>query len=176
MARKLNHEKVKKEGKGIIKEFKKFILRGNMLDLAVGMIVGASFNSIVSSLVNDIFMPVIGWLVGDTDFSNLYLILSNPENLEKPATLAEAKALGLATFNYGSFLTAVLHFIIMAVVVFLIVKVMNKIADLGQSLTKKNEKKPDPTTKKCPYCQSVIDIKAVRCPHCTSILEEEKTE
>lgn len=157
----------------MIKEFKKFIMRGNMLDLAVGMIIGTAFNSIVSSLVNDIFMPVLGCLIGDTDFTNLYLILSNPNGVDKPATLAEAQELGLATFNYGNFITAVLHFLIMAVIVFLIVKGMNKLSDLTNGLKKKQEEAPkEPTTKICPHCQSEISIKATRCPHCTSELDK----
>lgn len=157
----------------MFKEFKKFIMRGNMLDLAVGMIIGTAFNSIVSSLVNDIFMPVLGCLIGDTDFSNLYLILSNPNGVAKPATLAEAQELGLATFNYGNFITAVLHFLIMAIIVFLIVKGMNKLSDITNGLKKKEEEAPkEPTTKICPYCQSEISIKATRCPHCTSELDE----
>lgn len=159
----------------MFKEFKKFITRGNMIDLAVGMIIGTAFNSIVSSLVNDIFMPIIGCVLGDTDFSNLYIILSNPDDIAKPATLAQAKELGLATFNYGNFITATLHFLIMAIVVFFIVKAMNKLADLGKTLTHKKEEKPAPTTKKCPYCLSEIPIKAVKCPHCTSDLPEEQS-
>lgn len=159
----------------MIKEFKKFIMRGNMLDLAVGMIIGTAFNAIVTSLVNDIFMPLLGCIIGDTDFSNLYLILSNPDNVAKPATLAEAQELGLATFNYGNFITAVIHFLIMAVIVFLIVKGMNKLSDLGNSLKKKEPEKPaEPTTKICPFCQSEISIKATRCPHCTSEQPKEK--
>lgn len=157
----------------MFKEFKKFIMRGNMLDLAVGMIIGTAFNSIVSSLVNDIFMPVLGCLIGDTDFSNLYLILSNPDGIAKPATLAEAQELGLATFNYGNFITAVIHFLIMAIIVFLIVKGMNKLSDFAEGLKKKEEEAPkEPTTKICPYCQSEISIKATRCPHCTSELDK----
>lgn len=144
-----------------------------MLDLAVGMIIGTAFNSIVSSLVNDIFMPVLGCLIGDTDFSNLYLILSNPNGVAKPATLAEAQELGLATFNYGNFITAVLHFLIMAIIVFLIVKGMNKLSDITNGLKKKEEEAPkEPSTKICPYCQSEISIKATRCPHCTSELDK----
>lgn len=157
----------------MLKEFKKFILRGNMLDLAVGMIIGTAFNSIVSSLVNDLFMPVLGCLIGDTDFSNLYLILSNPDGIAKPATLAEAQELGLATLNYGNFITAIIHFLLMAIVVFLIVKGMNKLSDMANGLKKKEEVKPaEPTTKICPHCQSEINIKATRCPHCTSELDK----
>lgn len=149
----------------MFKEFKKFILRGNMMDLAVGMIIGAAFNSIVSSLVNDIFMPVIGCLIGNTDFSNLYLVLgSNPSGV-KPETLAAAQELGLATFNYGKFITAIIQFLIMAVVVFLIVKSINKLSDM---VNKKEEAAP--TTGDCPFCQSKISLKATRCPNCTSEL------
>ena len=154
----------------MIKEFKKFITRGNMIDLAVGMIIGAAFNSIVTSLVNDIFMPVVGLIVGDTDFSNMYVVLSNPGNLPKPATLAEAKELGLATLNYGNFITVVINFLIMAFVVFTLVKALNKMTEI----TKKEEKDKEeekPTTKECPYCKSIISIDATRCPHCTSELK-----
>ncbi len=154
----------------MFKEFKKFIMRGNMLDLAVGMIIGTAFNAIVTSLVNDIFMPVLGCIIGDTDFSNLYAVLSNPNSIAKPATLAEAQELGLATLNYGKFITAIIHFLIMALIVFLIVKGMNKLADLTK---KKEEEKPaEPTTAPCPYCQSEISLKATRCPHCTSELKD----
>ena len=157
----------------MLKEFKKFILRGNMIDLAVGMIIGSAFNAIVTSLVNDIFMPVIGRIIGNTDFSNLYILLGNPNNIPKPATLAEAQELGLATLNYGNFITAVIHFLLMAIVVFLIVKAMNKLSDSAKNLRKKEEEAPaEPTTKVCPFCQSEISIKAVRCPHCTSKLDE----
>lgn len=157
----------------MFKEFKKFIMRGNMLDLAVGMIIGAAFNSIVSSLVNDIFMPAIGCLIGNTDFSNLFVVLKNPENLTVPETLSEAKELGLVTLNYGNFITAVVQFLIMAVVVFLIVKGMNKLFDLANGLKKKPEEAPAaPTTKICPFCKSEIAIDATRCPHCTSKLDE----
>jgi len=159
----------------MFKEFKKFIMRGNMLDLAVGMIIGSAFNAIVTSLVNDMFMPLLGWIVGDTDFSNLYCVLGNlPADVaSKPATLAEAQELGLATFNYGNFITALIHFLLMAIVVFLIVKGFNKLNEKGTKLKKKEEEKPaEPTTKVCPFCQSEISIKATRCPHCTSELDK----
>lgn len=158
----------------MIKEFKKFIMRGNMIDLAVGMIIGAAFNAIVTSLVNDIFMPIIGALVGSTDFSNLYVVLGDlPAGMaEKPATLAAAQEAGLATLNYGNFITAIINFLLMAIVVFLIVKAFNKMAESGKKLTKKEEKKAEPTTKVCPFCQSEISIKATRCPHCTSELKK----
>ena len=141
-----------------------------MLDLAVGMIIGTAFNAIVTSLVNDIFMPILGRIIGNTDFSNLYCLLGNPDNIPKPATLAEAQELGLATLNYGKFITAIIHFLLMAIIVFLIVKGMNKLSDAAKK--NKEEKPAEPTTKVCPFCQSEISIKATRCPHCTSELKE----
>lgn len=165
----------------MFKEFKKFIMRGNMIDLAVGVIIGGAFNGLVTSLVNDIFMPLIGFFIGDTDFSNFYLLLSKlPYDtvdsagqaisvLEKPETLAKAQEYGLATLNYGNFITGVINFLIMALVVFLMVKGINKLHDLGKKPVA--EAPAAPTTKICPYCQSEISIKAVKCPHCTSDLE-----
>lgn len=155
----------------MLKEFKKFIMRGNMIDLAVGMIIGTAFNAIVTSLVNDLFMPLLGAVVGDTDFSNLYCVLGKlPEGVAaKPATLAEAQELGLATLNYGNFITAIIHFLLMAIVVFFIVKAMNKLSDVTKK--KETEKPAEPTTKICPHCQSEISIKATKCPHCTSELK-----
>ena len=153
----------------MIKEFKKFIMRGNMIDLAVGMIIGAAFNSIVTSLVNDIFMPLLAWIIGKPDFSDLFIVLGSDQTA---ATLAEAQELGLTTWNYGSFITAVINFLLMAFVVFLIVKGMNKLAEGGKKIVGKQEKKEEPTTKKCPFCQSEINIKATRCPHCTSELKK----
>ena len=154
----------------MIKEFKKFIMRGNMIDLAVGMIIGAAFNAIVTSLVNDIFMPLLAWIIGKPDFSDLFIVLGGDG--QTAATLAEAQELGLTTWNYGSFITAVINFLLMAFVVFMIVKAMNKLAEGGKKLAGKQEKKEEPKTKKCPYCQSEIDIKATRCPHCTSELKK----
>lgn len=153
----------------MIKEFKKFIMRGNMIDLAVGMIIGAAFNAIVTSLVNDIFMPLLAAILGKPDFSDLFIVLSGEGTAN---TLAEAQELGLTTLNYGSFITAIINFLLMAIVVFLIVKGMNKLAESGKKLSKKEEKKAEPTTKTCPFCQSEISIKATRCPHCTSELKK----
>ena len=165
----------------MFKEFKKFIMRGNMIDLAVGVIIGGAFNGLVNSLVNDIFMPLIGFFIGDTDFSNFYLLMSKlPYDtvdstgatisvMEKPETLARAQELGLSTLNYGNFITGVINFLIMALVVFLMVKGINKLHDLGKKPVA--EEAVAPTTKICPYCQSEISIKAVKCPHCTSDLE-----
>ena len=153
----------------MFKEFKKFIMRGNMMDLAVGMIIGAAFNAIVTSLVNDIFMPILAAIIGKPDFSDLFIVLSGEGTAN---TLAEAQELGLTTLNYGSFITAIINFLLMAIVVFLLVKGMNKLAESGKKMSKKEEKKAEPTTKVCPFCQSEISIKATRCPHCTSELKK----
>lgn len=143
------------------KEFKEFILRGNVVDMAVGIMIGAAIGRIVSSLVNDILMPPIGFILGKVDFSNLFISLSGHYK-----TLAEAQAAGAPTINYGVFLNTVLDFLIIAAVVFfLIVRPMNR-------LRKVKEVAPAaPTTKECPYCYSTIPIKARRCPYCTSDLE-----
>ncbi|HIZ16727.1 MAG TPA: large conductance mechanosensitive channel protein MscL [Firmicutes bacterium] len=168
-------KKLKKQ-KGIIHEFREFALRGNVIDLAVGVIIGASFQSIVNSVVNDIIMPVVG-IFGNSDFSNKFIMLYNP--YEKIAgytentvlTLAEAKANG-PVLAYGSFITAVINFIIMAVVIFALVKIINKLKNLTiGKLEHANEAAPAaPTTKKCPFCQMEISVNAVKCPHCTSDL------
>jgi len=140
------------------KEFKEFVSRGNVLDLAVGIIIGVAFGKIVTSLVNDIIMPPIGLLLGKVDFNNLFINLS-----DKPyATLAAAKEAGAATISYGVFINTVIEFIIVALVIFLLVRQINK-------LMRKPEAAPAaPTTKECPYCYSTIPIKATRCPSCTS--------
>ena len=144
----------------MLKEFKKFALRGNMIDLAVGMIIGSAFTGIVNSLVNDFIMPVVSIFTGKVDFTNWFISLDGSHY----PTLEAAQAAGAATFNYGSFISNVINFIIMAFVVFMFVKLMNK-------LSHKEEAPAAPTTKKCPYCQSEISIEATRCPHCTSDLK-----
>lgn len=157
----------------MLKEFKKFISRGNVMDLAVGVIVGGAFQKIVTSFVNDIIMPFIGLVTGGINFNDQFVILKMPEGAEVSAdmvkTLDEAKAIGATTFNYGAFITTVLDFIIMAFVVFLLVKGINKVKDMTE---KKEEVAPAaPTTKKCPYCLSEIPINAKKCAHCTSDVE-----
>lgn len=137
--------------KGFFAEFKKFIMRGNVIDLAVGVIIGGAFQAIVSSLVDDIVTPLLGIILGKVDFSSL------------------AVKIGEATINYGKFITAIINFFIMALVIFAIIKVIN---DVSERLRKKpEEEKTAPTTKVCPYCKSEIDIEAVKCPHCTSDVE-----
>ena len=147
----------------MLKEFKEFISKGNVMDLAVGVIIGGAFGKIVSSLVNDVIMPLIGLILGGTDMSNYFLTLDGGQY----ATLAQAQEAGAATLNYGLFITQVINFLIIAFVIFLMVKAVNK----ARSLTKKPEVEAAPTTKECPYCKSTIDISATRCPNCTSELK-----
>ena len=145
----------------MIKEFKEFALRGNVIDLAVAFIMGAAFGQIVSSLVNDILMPPIGMLLGKIDFSNLFLSLTG----QYYASLAEAKAAGAPTINYGLFLNTVINFIIVAFVVFLLVRQVMR-------MRRQREAPPAaPSTKECPYCLSTVPLKATRCAHCTSELK-----
>lgn len=146
-------------------EFKEFAMRGSVLDLAIGVIIGAAFGSVVSSLVNDILMPPIGLLLGQVDFSSLYINLSGQEF----ESLAAAQAAGAATINYGLFINHVIDFLIVAFVIFLVVKQVNRLQRLGQE-----EQAPAaPTTKTCPYCQTNIPLRATRCPNCTSELAAE---
>jgi len=141
----------------MLKEFKAFVLRGNVIDLAVAVIIGGAFGKIITSLVNDVLMPPIGLLLGKVDFSNLYLNMSKI----KYASLADAQAAGAPTINYGLFLNNVVDFVIVALVIFLMIRAMNR-------LIKKEEKPAEVTTRDCPYCLTAISIKASRCPHCTS--------
>ncbi len=143
----------------MLKEFKEFVVRGNVLDLAVAVIIGGAFGKIVTSFVNDVLMPPIGLLLGGVDFANLFISL----NGQAYASLADAQAAGAPTINYGVFLNTVIDFVIVAFVIFLIVKAANK--------TKKQEPAPAaPTTRECPHCFTTISIKATRCPNCTSQL------
>lgn len=145
----------------MLKEFKKFVMRGNMIDLAVGVIIGGAFNGLVTSLVNDIFMPVISLFTGRIDFTNWFISLDG----NSYETLAAAQEAGAATINYGSFISGLINFLIMAFVVFLVVKGINK-------LHPDHPEETPVTTKTCPYCQTEIPLEATRCPHCTSVLEE----
>lgn len=151
--------------KKLIDEFKTFIMRGNVMDLAVGVIIGGAFQAIINSLVNDLIMPIISLITGGIDFSNWFIQLGGDQ---KFSTLAAAQEAGVAVFAYGNFLTAVINFLIMAIVIFSMVKAMNRLAAVGHHEEKAEAAQ---TTKKCPYCQSEIDINATRCPHCTSVIE-----
>jgi large conductance mechanosensitive channel len=164
----LEHFNIKKrETKmGMVKEFKEFAVKGNVIDMAVGIIVGAAFGTIVKSLVSDVLMPPIGLLLGNVDFSNLFIVLKQGATIAAPyATLADASAAGAVTLNYGMFLNTIISFLIVSFAIFMVIKNLNR-------LKRKEEVKPaEPTTKDCPFCFSSVPIKAVKCPHCTSDLK-----
>lgn len=150
------------------KEFKEFIMRGNVMDMAVGIIIGTAFGAIVRSLVSDVVMPPIGLLLGRVDFSDLFILLKRGAELPGPyATLADAQAAGAVTINYGVFLNTIISFIIVAFAVFLLIRAVNR---LRREEEEKEEAPAEPTTKDCPYCISTIPIQASRCPQCTSEL------
>ncbi len=158
---------------GFLEEFKKFAMRGNVIDLAVGVIIGGAFQKIVTSVVNDLVMPFVGLLTGGLNFVDQFVILKLPEGVTADMVTSAAKAteLGVTTWNYGAFITAVIDFIIMAFVIFLLVKGINSLGELGKK-KKEEEPAPAPTTKVCPFCKSEIALDASRCPHCTSKLAE----
>jgi large conductance mechanosensitive channel len=145
----------------MLKEFKEFAMRGNVIDMAVGIVIGAAFGRIVTSLVSDIIMPPIGLILGKVDFSSLFLNLSGRHF----DSLADAKKAGAAVISYGSFMNTIIDFLIVAFVIFIIVRQINRLQK------PKPAPAPPPTTKECQYCASSIPIKAVRCPHCTSELK-----
>jgi large conductance mechanosensitive channel len=149
----------------MFKEFREFAMRGNVVDMAVGIIIGAAFGKIVESLVADVIMPPIGLALGSVDFTNLYIVLKEGATaVASGAPLAEAKKAGAVTLNYGVFINFVISFVIVAFAVFMLVRTMNR-------LRRQEEAAPAaPTTKDCPHCLSAIPIKATRCPHCTSEL------
>lgn len=173
MKKKIDLSKQKEKAGGFLSEFRQFALRGNVIDLAVGVIIGGAFQKIVTSVVNDLIMPFVGMLTGGMNFADQFVVLKYPEGVAegtKFASLAAATEAGATTFNYGAFITAVIDFIIMAFVIFLLVKGLNKLTNIR----KKEEvvEEAAPTTKVCPFCCSEISIEATRCPHCTSNLEE----
>jgi large conductance mechanosensitive channel len=143
----------------MLKEFKEFAMRGNVLDMAVGIVIGAAFGKIIASLVDDIIMPPIGLALGNVDFANLFLNISGKEY----SSLAAAKAAGAATINYGVFFNTILSFLIIAFVIFLLIRQVNAM--------QRPKVAPAPATKDCPHCFSSIAVKATRCPHCTSELK-----
>jgi len=149
----------------VFKEFKEFAMRGNVVDMAVGIIIGAAFGTIVKSLVADVIMPPIGLLLGNVDFSNLFAVLKDGATPGPYASLADAQAAGAVSMNYGVFLNTIISFVIVVFAVFLLIRGINK-------LKRKEEAPPaEPTTKDCPFCFSTIAIKATRCPQCTSELK-----
>ena len=149
----------------MLKEFKEFAMRGNVLDMAVGIIIGAAFGTIINSLVADVIMPPIGMLLGNIDFSNLFAVLKEGKVAAPYVSLAAAKEAGAVTINYGLFINTIITFLIVAFAVFLLIRNVNKLAKQQAAPP------PVPTTKECPYCLSTIPIKATRCGHCTSELK-----
>ncbi|MBN2542762.1 large conductance mechanosensitive channel protein MscL [bacterium] len=148
----------------MFKEFKEFAMRGPVLDLAIAVVLGAAFGAIIASLVADVIMPPIGLLLGNVDFANLFTVLKQGTEPGPYASLADAQAAGAVTINYGIFIMKIISFIIIALVIFIIIRNINK-------LKRKEEAPPEePTTKECPHCFTEISIKATRCPNCTSQL------
>lgn len=149
--------------KNVLGEFKKFVMRGNVIDMAVGIIIGGAFTKIVNSMVSDILMPPLGLLLGKVDFSNWFVVLKQGATEGPYASLSVAQAAGATTLNIGNCLNSIISFLIVAACIFFLIKMINKLN------TPKEEAAPAPvTTKKCPYCCSEIALEAVRCPHCTS--------
>ena len=149
----------------MFKEFKEFVMRGNVVDMAIGIVIGAAFGSIVKSFVDDVLMPPIGLLLGNVDFSNLFITLKEGAKAAGPyASLVAAKAAGAVTLNLGIFINTVISFLIIAFAVFLVIKGLNRMQQ------EKVAPPAEPTTKECPFCLSTIPLKSTRCPHCTSEL------
>ena len=151
----------------MLKEFREFITRGNAVDMAVGLIIGAAFGAIVSSLVTDVLMPPVGLALGKVDFANLFVILKSGAVPGPYATIAAAKQAGAVTLNYGVFINTIISFLIIALAVFLVIRQFNKMKRKAEAPA------AAPTTKECPYCYSAVAIKATRCPFCTSTLKAE---
>lgn len=148
----------------MLKEFKEFAMKGNVIDLATGVIIGAAFGKIVTSLVNDIIMPVLSTITGKIDFSNLFIALDGHHYTK----LQDAKTAGIATINYGLFITSIIDFLIIAFSIFIIIKQLNRFKPKPAAVVP-----VEPVTKTCPFCFGTIHIKAVKCPHCTSSINEE---
>jgi large conductance mechanosensitive channel len=149
----------------MLKEFKEFAMRGSVVDMAVGIIIGAAFGTIINSLVQDVIMPPIGLLLGNIDFSNLFAVLKDGKVAGTYASVAAAKAAGAVTINYGVFINTIISFVIVAFAVFVLVRTINRLKRQGEAPP------AVPTTKECTYCLSTIPIKATRCPNCTSELK-----
>lgn len=148
----------------MLKDFKAFIMRGNVLELAVAVVIGAAFGGVVKSFVDDVIMPPVGLAVGNVDFSNLYVVLREGAKAAGPyASLAEAKAAGAVTLNYGVFVNTLMGFLVVALAVFMIVRAANRMY--------RRPAEPPPNTRECPYCRNMVALNATRCGHCTSPLE-----
>lgn len=153
--------------KKFMQEFKKFAMRGNVMDMAVGVIIGAAFGKIVTSLVNDLFMPLIGLITGGASVSGMFALLGKAPEGVVISSVEEAAAAGVATLNYGSFIQTVIDFVLVALCIFMVVKLFNKLE------RKKPEAPPAPPARLCPYCFGELNEKATRCPHCTSGLDDD---
>jgi len=154
----------------MLREFKEFIMRGNVLDMAVGIVIGVAFGAIITSLVRDIIMPPIGLLLGDADFSNLFVVLREGTTASPYTSLADAQAAGAVTINYGVFVMTIVSFIIIAFAIFMVVRSINRMRRRLEA--PKVETTPaEPTTKECPFCFTSISVRASRCPNCTSQLQ-----
>lgn len=153
------------KGETVLKEFKEFALRGNVIDMAVGIISGAAFGAIVNSLVADVIMPPIGFLLGKVDFSNLFLVLKEGAKAGPYASLAAAKQAGAVTLNLGVFINTLISFVIIAFAIFLVIRQINRLKRKAEAPA------APPATKNCPYCFSSIPVQATRCPFCTSALK-----
>lgn len=153
----------------MLKEFREFAIKGNAVDMAVGIIIGAAFGAIVNSLVADIITPPIALVMGSVDFSNQFFILKDTNGTGAYNTLAEAKKAGAVTLNYGLFLNVLINFIIVAFATFFLVRTINKLR--RQIEENKSVEQSTPTTKTCPYCKSEVHIEALKCPHCTSVIQ-----
>ena len=153
------------------KEFKKFALKGNVLDMAIGVIIGGAFGSIVSSLVNDIFMPLIGLIFKTNSLNEKYIVLKGAEKVSEGMTVEQATEAGANIMTYGKFISVVINFILIALILFFVVKGINKLKDMA---AKKEEEAPAPEPRLCPYCKQPVADDATRCPHCTSELPAEE--
>jgi large conductance mechanosensitive channel len=156
----------RKEGTGMLQDFKAFVMRGNVIDMAVGIIVGVAFGAVVSSLVKDVIMPPIGLALGNVDFSNLFAVLKAGATPGPYASLAAAQTAGAVTINYGVFINAIINLLIVAAAVFFLI-----VRPIAKLQARKKVEAPAPATKECPYCFTAIPIKASRCPNCTSALK-----
>lgn len=157
---------------GLAADFKKFALRGSVIDLAIGFTVGAAFSTIAKSLVGDVIMPPIGLFLGRSDFSDLFLVLKEGSKAAAPyATLADAQTAGAVTINYGVFVNNLLAFLVVTVAMFIVIRAVNRVEDSLESRFGDPPQPGEPSDKKCPFCRSTIAYKAIRCPHCTSHLE-----
>jgi large conductance mechanosensitive channel len=162
----MNDKERRKEGTRMLQDFKAFIMKGNVIDMAVGIIIGIAFGLVVNSLVKDVIMPPIGLALGNVDFANLFAVLKEGATPGPYASLAAAQAAGAVTINYGAFINTVVNLLIIAAVVFFLI-----VRPVAKMQARKKTEEPAPTTKECPYCFSAIPIKASRCPNCTSELK-----